>query len=37
VELSSEQEVWLEADGEALGTLPARIELLPGVLTLCGD
>ncbi|MCZ6783913.1 MAG: diacylglycerol kinase family lipid kinase [Proteobacteria bacterium] len=29
-------EVWLEVDGEPLGSLPATIELLPGALTLFG-
>jgi diacylglycerol kinase (ATP) len=28
--------VWLDVDGEALGTLPAIIEILPGALTLVG-
>ncbi len=28
--------VWLDIDGEPLGTLPARIESLPGALTLFG-
>jgi diacylglycerol kinase (ATP) len=36
IELSADSDVWLEADGEPLGTLPARIELLPRALTLCG-
>jgi YegS/Rv2252/BmrU family lipid kinase len=29
-------EVWVDVDGEALGTLPASIELLPGAITLFG-
>ncbi len=28
--------VWLEADGEVIGRLPARIEILPAAITLCG-
>lgn len=28
--------VWLEIDGEPLGTLPARIEVLPGALSVIG-
>ncbi|MGH0036243.1 MAG: diacylglycerol/lipid kinase family protein [Myxococcota bacterium] len=28
--------VWLDVDGEALGTLPAAIEVLPGAVTLVG-
>ena len=28
--------VWLDVDGEPLGTLPARIEVLPGALSLVG-
>lgn len=30
------QTVWLEVDGEPVGTLPARIEVLPGALTVIG-
>ena len=33
---ASPGEVWLDIDGEPLGTLPASIELLPGALTLVG-
>ena len=29
-------EVWLDIDGEALGTLPASIEVLPSAITLIG-
>ena len=36
VEADSEREVWLEIDGEPLGRLPARFELLPGALALRG-
>ena len=39
VEVESEapgERIWLEADGEAVGRLPARLELLPAALTLCG-
>jgi len=36
VEAESEHEVWIEIDGEPLGRLPARFELLPGALTLRG-
>ncbi|MFT3926755.1 MAG: diacylglycerol kinase family lipid kinase [Myxococcales bacterium] len=36
VELESDDEIWLEADGEPLGRLPARLELLPLALTLGG-
>jgi YegS/Rv2252/BmrU family lipid kinase len=36
VEAESDEEVWLEADGEPVGTLPARIELLPGAVQLAG-
>jgi len=28
--------VWLELDGEPLGTLPARVEILPGALSVVG-
>jgi YegS/Rv2252/BmrU family lipid kinase len=28
--------VWLDVDGEALGTLPATVELIPGAIRLCG-
>jgi diacylglycerol kinase family enzyme len=36
IEAQSEGPVWIEADGEPLGTLPARFELLEGAVTLCG-
>ncbi len=39
VEVESEakgEQIWLEADGEAVGRLPARLELLPAALTLGG-
>lgn len=36
VQVTSVDEVWVEADGELLGTLPATIELLAGAVTLCG-
>jgi diacylglycerol kinase (ATP) len=32
----SATEVWVEADGEPVGTLPATIEVLPGAVKLCG-
>jgi diacylglycerol kinase (ATP) len=36
VEAESHSEVWVEADGEPIGLLPARVELLEGAITLCG-
>jgi diacylglycerol kinase family enzyme len=36
IEAESEGKVWIEADGEPIGTLPARFELLEGAVTLCG-
>lgn len=36
VELESSDEIWLEADGEPVGRLPARLELSPAALHLCG-
>jgi len=36
VELASEHAIWLEADGEPVGRLPARLELLPLALTFGG-
>jgi len=36
VRAESEAAVWVEADGEPVGTLPCTIEILPGALTLCG-
>jgi len=32
VTLTSTGEVWVEIDGEPVGTLPARVEVLPGRL-----
>ncbi len=32
----SEGTVWLEADGELIGMLPARIDILPRAIRLCG-
>jgi YegS/Rv2252/BmrU family lipid kinase len=34
--IESVGEVWVEADGEPIGTLPATIELLPAAIRLCG-
>jgi YegS/Rv2252/BmrU family lipid kinase len=34
--LAPDVAVWVEVDGEPLGRLPARFELLPGALVLCG-
>jgi YegS/Rv2252/BmrU family lipid kinase len=31
-----EAEIWVEIDGEPLGTLPARFEVVPGAITLFG-
>ena len=36
IEAESDGKVWIEADGEPIGTLPARFELLEGAVTLCG-
>ncbi len=36
LEASSSGTVWLEADGELIGMLPARIDVLPLAITLCG-
>ncbi|HMJ52877.1 MAG TPA: diacylglycerol kinase family protein [Polyangiaceae bacterium] len=36
VRAESAVEVWVEADGEPVGTLPGTIEILPGVVKLCG-
>jgi diacylglycerol kinase (ATP) len=36
VEADAESDVWIEIDGEPLGRLPARFELLAGALTLRG-
>jgi len=36
VEIEADAPIWLEADGEPLGTPPARLSLLPRALTLCG-
>ena len=33
---SSGAQVWIEVDGESLGTLPVRVEVLPGALRLVG-
>jgi diacylglycerol kinase family enzyme len=33
---ASADPVYMEGDGELLGTLPARIELLPNAITLFG-
>jgi len=29
-------QVWIDVDGEPLGVLPARLEVLPGAITLLG-
>ena len=36
VRAESANEVWVEADGEPVGTLPCTIEILPGAVRLCG-
>jgi diacylglycerol kinase (ATP) len=36
VELESAHEVWLEADGEPVGVLPASLELVPSALNIVG-
>ncbi len=36
LEARSDETVWIDVDGEPLGTLPARFELLPGAVVLCG-
>jgi YegS/Rv2252/BmrU family lipid kinase len=36
VRAESAAEVWIEADGEPVGTLPGTIEILPGAIRLCG-
>jgi diacylglycerol kinase family enzyme len=36
LERMSEEQVWIELDGEPLGTLPARFEVIPGAITLFG-
>jgi YegS/Rv2252/BmrU family lipid kinase len=36
VRVDSTAEVWIETDGEPVGTVPATIEVLPGVVRLCG-
>jgi diacylglycerol kinase (ATP) len=36
VEAESDGKIWVEADGEPVGTLPAKFELLEGAVTLCG-
>ena len=36
VRAESAAEVWIEADGELVGTLPSTIEVLPGAVRLCG-
>jgi diacylglycerol kinase (ATP) len=36
VRAESAAEVWIEADGEPVGTLPCTIEILPGAVRLCG-
>ena len=35
VEATSDEEVPLDVDGEALGWLPARFEIIPRVLNVC--
>jgi YegS/Rv2252/BmrU family lipid kinase len=36
VRAESDDAVWIEADGEPVGTLPGTIEILPGAVRLCG-
>jgi YegS/Rv2252/BmrU family lipid kinase len=36
LEATGSEEVWIELDGEPLGRLPARFEVLPGAITLFG-
>jgi diacylglycerol kinase (ATP) len=36
IRAESAAEVWIEADGEPVGTLPGTFEILPGAVTLCG-
>jgi diacylglycerol kinase (ATP) len=36
VRAESAAEVWIEADGEPVGMLPGTIDVLPGVVRLCG-
>jgi YegS/Rv2252/BmrU family lipid kinase len=36
IRAESSAEVWIEADGEPVGTLPSTIEILPGAVRLCG-
>ena len=36
VRAESAAEVWIEADGEVVGTLPGTFEILPGAVRLCG-
>ncbi|MET0593459.1 MAG: diacylglycerol kinase family protein, partial [Polyangiaceae bacterium] len=36
IHAESVDEVWIETDGEPVGTLPATIEILPGAVRLCG-
>lgn len=36
LEATSTADVWIEADGEPVGLLPARFEIMPAALTLCG-
>ena len=36
VRAESAADVWIEADGEPVGTLPCTVDILPGAVTLCG-
>ena len=36
IQVDSDAEVWIETDGEPVGTVPCTIEVLPGVVRLCG-
>jgi YegS/Rv2252/BmrU family lipid kinase len=36
VRATSDDTVWIEVDGEPVGTLPATIEITPGAVRLCG-